>query len=238
VSVRGRLSELAAQHRLPPTAPAQLERVLLELERAEHAVTAVREPARAIDAHVADSLAALALGDRVRAARTIADLGSGSGFPGLALAAALPDARVSLVESVGKKCAFLERAAAAAGLRNVAVIHARAEEWRDGIGIHDLVTARALAPLPVLAEYAAPLLRVGGALVAWKGRPDAAEEADGAAAARELGLSTHDPVDLDPLQSAKNRRLYVYSKVRETPPGYPRRPGMARKRPLRASSRG
>ena len=82
-----------------------------------------------------------------------------------------------------QKCAFLDRAAAAAGLGNAEVVDARAEAWLDGIGTHDVVTARALAPLAVLAEYAAPLLRDGGALVAWKGRRDAAEEADGAHAA-------------------------------------------------------
>ena len=110
--------------------------------------------------------------DEVRRAREIADIGSGAGFPGLVLAAALPDAHVALVESSAKKCAFLERAVGAMRLHNVVAVPERAESWRAGMGSRDLVTARAVAPLNVLVEYAAPLLRVGGALVAWKGRRD------------------------------------------------------------------
>jgi 16S rRNA (guanine527-N7)-methyltransferase len=235
-SVRDRLDALASRHGLPAAAADRFERILGELERVQLAVTSVREPLRAVDTHVADSLTALDL-EEVRGAGVIADLGSGGGFPGLALAVALPDAQVTLVESVGKKCAFLERVASVAGLTNVAVVHARAEEWAGGLGTQDLVTARAVAPLAVLVEYAAPILAVGGALVAWKGRPEAREEEDGAAAAEILGLAGRDPVDVGPLTTAENRRLYVYLKVRPTPTGYPRRAGIARKRPLRASSR-
>ena len=150
---------------------------------------------------------------------------------------ALPEARVALVESVGRKCAFLDRAAAAAGLRNVAVVPARAEAWEEGLGAHDLVTARALAPLNVLVEYAAPLLAEGGHLVAWKGRPDPEEEADGAAAAALLGMS--EPVErpVEGPAGADHRSLYLSMKVRPTPNGFPRRPGMARKRPLGRSTR-
>jgi 16S rRNA (guanine527-N7)-methyltransferase len=234
--VRDRLDALVSRYGLPGGAADGFERILGELERAQVAVTAVRDPLRAVDAHVADSLAALDL-EEVRSSRAIADLGSGSGFPGLALAVALPDAQVTLVESVGKKCAFLERAASAAGLTNVAVVHARVEDWTGGLGAQDLATARALAPLPVLVEYAAPVLGVGGALVAWKGRPEAREEEDGAAAAEILGLAGRDPVEVQPFATAERRRLYIYLKVRPTPEGYPRRAGMARKRPLRASSR-
>ena len=129
--------------------------------------------------HVADSLVALDL-PAVRSARRVADLGSGGGFPGLALAIALPAAHVALVESVGRKCAFLATAVSELGLGNVEVVNARAEAWPEGIGAQDLVVARALAPLPVLLEYAAPLLEPGGVLVAWKGRREPAEEADGA----------------------------------------------------------
>ncbi len=210
--------------------------MLGELQRAGIAVTTAREPARAVDVHVADSLVALEL-DEVRAAGSIADLGSGGGFPGLALAAALPAAHVALVESVGKKCAFLERTVAVAEIDNASVVRARVEEWSGGIGAQDLVTARALAPLPTLVEYTAPLLREGGSLVAWKGRPAAQEEADGSAAAGLLGLEPRGFRAAAPYSGSGERRLYVYLKVRPTPPGYPRRAGMARKRPLRASSR-
>lgn len=232
-AVQHRLDELAAAYALRPGSTEALG-VILDLLASEPAsVTSVRDPLKAADAHVADSLTGLGL-DVVQRARRVADIGSGSGFPGLALAAALPDAHVTLVESVSRKCAFLERAVRAAELGNVVVACTRAEEWRDGLGAHDLVTARALAPLAVVAEYAAPLLSEGGAMVAWKGRRTQQEEADGAAAAAALGLEPVAPVAVAPYAGAGERHLYVYLKVRETPSAYPRRAGIARKRPLRA----
>ena len=208
-------------------------RALLELLADDPtAPTTVVEPERAVDVHLADSLVALEV-PAVREARVLADLGSGAGLPGLALAVALRAARVFLVESVGRKGAFLERCVAAMGIRNAEVVVARAEEWRDGIGTCDVVTARALAPLNVLAEYAAPLLREGGALVAWKGRRDPDEEADGQAAAARLGLELEEVRPVSPFPAAKSRHLIVLRKAAPTPEGFPRRPGMARKRPLR-----
>jgi len=232
--VRSRLAELAERYALPARAPDQLER-LLELVAAEpSAITSVRDPADGVDTHVADSLVALEL-RVVREARRVADLGSGGGFPGLVLAIALPDARVALVESVSRKCAFLRGAVTELGIGNADVVQARAEAWPEGLEAHDLVTARALASLPVLVEYAAPLLDVGGDLVAWKGQPEPSEDADGRAAAAALGMSAPESVEVEPFARAISRRLYVSSKVMSTPAGYPRRPGMARKHPLRAS---
>ncbi len=169
----------------------------------------------------------------LRSAGVVADLGAGAGFPGLVLAAALPAARVVLVESVGRKAEFLRRAHEALGLGRVEVVALRAEEWRGGLGACDVVCARALAPLNVLAEYAAPLLRHGGALVAWKGRRDAEEERDGAAAGERLGLAVEEVRAVHPWPEAQARHLHVLRKVAPTPEGFPRRPGMARKRPLR-----
>jgi 16S rRNA (guanine527-N7)-methyltransferase len=119
----------------------------------------------------------------------------------------------------------------------VEVVNGRAEAWPEGIGAHDLVVARALAPLPVLVEYAAPLLELGGALVAWKGRVEPVEEADGLAAASEVGMSALRAVPVQPFEQARERCLYLTSKLSPTPARYPRRPGMARKRPIQASSR-
>jgi 16S rRNA (guanine527-N7)-methyltransferase len=233
--VGARLAELAARYGLPEGAADRLA-ALLALVAAEPAsITAVRDPAEGVDAHVADSLVALDL-PVVRPARRVADLGSGGGFPGLALAIARPAAHVALVESVGRKCAFLAGAVSELGLGNVEVVHGRAEEWPEGIGAHDLVVARALAPLAVLVEYAAPLLEIGGALVAWKSRPEPAEEADGDAAAAALGMSAPDAIPVQPFERARDRYLYLTSKVSSTPARFPRRPGMARKRPIRASS--
>jgi 16S rRNA (guanine527-N7)-methyltransferase len=220
---------------LVPEATAAIERLLELVERDDAAPTTVRARADALDVHVADSLSGLEL-TAVREARRIADLGSGAGFPGLVLAAALPEAHVALVESVGRKCAWLQRAIDVMGLANAEVVNTRAEAWPEGRGAHDLVAARALAPLNVLAEYAAPLLADGGSLVAWKGRRDPVEEADGAAAAILLGLEPREVVRVEPFPAARDRHLYLYLKVGPTPNQYPRRPGMASKRPLRAST--
>ncbi|HEV2062404.1 MAG TPA: 16S rRNA (guanine(527)-N(7))-methyltransferase RsmG, partial [Solirubrobacteraceae bacterium] len=230
-----RLADVARAHELPTGAEDRLARLLALLAGDRSAPTTVRAPERAVDIHVADSLSALEL-DVVRQATQVADLGAGAGFPGLALAAALPATKVSLVESVGRKCAFIERAIATAGIANATAVCGRAEEWRDGTGRHDLVTARALAPLNVIAEYAAPLLALGGALVAWKGARNAGEEADAAAAAAVLGLEAREVRRVEPFPAAEHRNLHVYLKVTETPPRFPRRPGMARKRPLRPST--
>jgi 16S rRNA (guanine527-N7)-methyltransferase len=228
-----RLASHAARYGLQRGVVAPM-RTILELLAAEPmALTSVRDPREAADVHVADSLAGLVL-EEVLEARAVADLGSGGGFPGLPLAVALPRAEVTLVESVAKKCDFLRRVTSAAGLENVTVVQDRAESWASGCHKNDLVVARALAALPVLVEYASPLLARRGALVAWKGWRDPAEEADGAAAAERMGMSAPHPVPVEPYPEAGRRHLYLSLKVAATPPGYPRRPGMARKRPLRA----
>jgi 16S rRNA (guanine527-N7)-methyltransferase len=230
-----RLTALAERHALPARAVEVLAALLAHQAADEHASTTVRDPVAAADRHVADSLAALEL-PAVRAARTVADLGAGAGWPGLALAVALPSATVRLVESASRRCEYLERAVAAAGLGNVDVVHARAEAWAPGIGAHDLVTARALAALPVVCEYAAPLLAAGGSVVAWKGRLDEAEERAGAAACAELGLSVPETVAVDPYPGAGPATLVLARKIAPTPARYPRRPGMALKRPLGAGA--
>jgi 16S rRNA (guanine527-N7)-methyltransferase len=169
-------------------------------------------------------------------AQVIADLGSGAGIPGLVLAGALPSARVWLVETVRRKAEWIDATAARCGLANAAAVWTRAETWRDGLGACDAVTARALAALPVLCEYAAPLLRPGGVLVCWKGAVSAEEEADGRAAATEVGLSAPSVVPVTPYPGSERRTLWVFEKVAETPARYPRRPGMATKRPLSVTS--
>jgi 16S rRNA (guanine527-N7)-methyltransferase len=139
-----------------------------------------------------------------------------------------------MVESAARKAAVASRLAAAAGLTNARAVVSRAEQWAtgDGAGAYDAVTARALAALPVLAEYAAPLLEPSGVLVAWKGARDAAEESAGAQAAKILGLTPSDVVQVRPFPVSRARHLHVYVKTSPTPDRFPRRPGMAAKRPL------
>jgi 16S rRNA (guanine527-N7)-methyltransferase len=225
------LRKLGARFDLTDHQVDQLSRFGSILVHDEHAPTTVREPARVRDDHLADALVALEL-PVVGEAGSIADLGAGAGVPGIPLAIALPDAHVSLVEGNGRKADFMVQAIDLVQLSNAAVIHGRAETWTDGLGRFDVVTARALAPLDVLAEYAAPLLRVGGALVAWRGVRDPEMEAGGARAAEILGLSVAEPLRVEPYKGAENRHLHVMTKVTDTPDRFPRRDGVARKRPL------
>jgi 16S rRNA (guanine527-N7)-methyltransferase len=112
------------------------------------------------------------------------------------------------------------------------VVHSRAEDWQDGIGRQDLVTARALAALPVLCEYAAPLLVEGGELVAYKGAVAGEEANAGARAAAEVGLEPAGVLAVTPYPGAGPATLHRFRKIAPTPPRFPRRPGMALKRPL------
>lgn len=225
------MGELAERWALRAGARAGLVRLLSLLEEDPAAPTTVTAPEEAAAVHLADSLAALEL-EAVRGAGMVADLGSGAGFPGLPLALALPEARVFLLESVRRRCDFLGLAVHTAGATNAEVVCARAESWPAGLARCDLVCARALAPLAVLAEYAAPLLTLGGSLVAWKGTRSPDEEAEGAAAAAQLGLEAGQVVAVTPYPGSRDRHLHPFVKRRPTPTRFPRRPGMARKRPL------
>lgn len=195
--------------------------------------TTMRVPKDALDVHLADSLSGLEIPE-IRRATSIADIGSGAGFPGLALAIALPAARVDLIESAARKCAVIERLATAAGAGRARAVPVRAEQWAasEGREAYDTVTARAVAPLAVLCEYAAPLLRLGGVLVAWKGRRDAEEDEAAARAAPELGMELGRVMAVEPFPAAHSRHLHVVVKSAPTPERFPRRPGMASKRPL------
>ena len=222
--------EVIRRYGLPTTAVAPLDALLARIARPE-APTSIHDAREALGVHIADSLAGLEVPD-VRKARSIADIGSVEGLPGLVLAAAVPEARVHLVESASRKCEFLRSTVSAMRLRNADVVWTRAEEWSEGLGRCDVVCARAVAALPVLCEYAAPLLRQDGVLVAWKGDVPASEAADGAAAAAHLGLFAEPVRSVVPFPGSQRRTLHVLRKVNPTPAEYPRRAGVATKRPL------
>lgn len=226
----------AATHDLSDPTVEGLAALLMALAAEPAAPTSVTDPVEAVDTHVADGLSGLAIPDLVDAT-LVADIGAGAGFPGLVLAAALPAARVDLIESTARKCEVIARLAGEAGIANAAAIPARAEEWAgaDGASRYEVVTARALSSLAVLAEYAAPLLKLDGVLVAWKGARDEEEEHAGAEAARILGLEPRPPVPVRPFKGSRERNLYVYGKTSPTPERFPRRAGMATKRPLGAN---
>jgi 16S rRNA (guanine527-N7)-methyltransferase len=231
------LARLAQHHDLSSAQLSQLVAVLRTLEDDEHAPTAIRDAKEVVNTHFADSLAALEL-DAVRGACRIADLGAGVGFPGVALAIALPRAEISLVESRRRKCEFLERVCVDAGIENARVVWGRAEEWQLGLASNDTVVARALATQVVVLEYAAPLLSVGGTLVDWRGARRPEQEQAALRAAEELGLRRSDVRRVEPFEGARDHHLHLYLKVRPTPDRFPRRAGLARKRPLGSGKRG
>jgi 16S rRNA (guanine527-N7)-methyltransferase len=227
-----------------PTAPQLSDRArellepIVELLAADPtAPSSVREPADAWRVHVADSLSGLVVPE-LSAAGRIADVGAGAGFPGLVLAAALPEARVDLIESLGRKCEFMRRALAASGIANARVVCERAETWAGGGGpdggreAYDVVTARAVGRLATLAELASPLLRPSGLLVGWKGRRDPDEEAELGRAADRLAMAPEEILAVGPFAGSRHRHLHAMRKSGPTPNDLPRRPGMAKKRPF------
>ena len=209
-----------------------MQTVLALLAQERASVSSVTDPEQAWKVHVADSLSGLEVLELASAER-IADIGSGAGFPGLVLAAALPKAQVDLIESVGRKCDFISRAIEAAALANARVLNARSEELAAGDGreSYDAVTARAVGRLSTLAELASPLLREAGALVAWKGRRDPDEEAELERATAELAMQPLRVLHVGPYAGSRHRHLHVMRKSGPTPSNLPRRPGMAKKRP-------
>lgn len=213
----------------------QLERLAQWSVGLEISGTAIQDTAQARDIHIQDSLSGLEI-PALAAAREVIDIGSGAGFPGLVLGASLPEARIVLVDSVRKKMEAAAQIAAELGLSNVECVWGRAEEIAELGSPHresyDVVTARALAPLVVLLEYAAPLLKVGGSLVAWKGSPSEAELADARAAETELGFEPGELIATVPFEGSIGRHFYVARKAIATSEKYPRRPGVALKRPL------
>jgi 16S rRNA (guanine527-N7)-methyltransferase len=204
-----------------------------------HAPSAVREPEEGWRVHVADSLTGLGV-ERLSAAERVADIGSGAGFPGLVLAAARPGARVDLIESISRKCEFLRRAVERTRIDNAHVLCQRAETWAaarppaGGRESYDAVCARAVGRLSTLAELASPMLRADGVLVAWKGRRDPGEESEAVRAAERLAMEPVEVRWVGPYAGSKHRHLHVWRKAAPTPSGLPRRPGMAKKRPLGA----
>lgn len=177
-------------------------------------VTAIKDFETAWREHVERSLEAVSVLREYRGA--IVDVGSGGGSPGIPLAVALPDREVTLLESQERKAAFLERVACE--FPNVRVVRGRAEG--QPTDVYDVAVARALAPPPVAVEWCLPLVRSGGAVVLFVG-PSADVDA-AAAVAKRVGGGVPEP----------RGGLLVIPKVEPTPAGFPRRPGVARKRPL------
>jgi 16S rRNA (guanine527-N7)-methyltransferase len=217
---------------ISPEAEPAIE-ALLEMLAEVRAPVSASTVSRARNVHIADSLAGLEL-EPLRSAERIADLGSGAGLPGLVLAAALPPARVDLIESVSRKCEFMRDAIGRMRLRNATVVCGRSEDWASAEGreAYDAVTARAVGRLATLAELASPLLRDGGVLAAWKGGRPENEEAELARALERLALEPLEIRSVQPYRGSRDRHIHLLRKNGPTPKNLPRRPGMAAKRPF------
>ena len=199
-------------------------------------LTAVTDPAEIERRLILDSLRLVPPIDRLRRSgrpqpERLIDVGSGAGFPGLAIKIARPEIDVTLVEATGKKVAFLREVSRALDLHEVTVIHARAEDLareRPHRETYDLVTARAVASLPALIELGAPLLRLHGHGLFPKGLDIATELAAAETAASLVGVR----LISDERLAASATRLIVVEKIGPTPDRYPRRSGIPAREPL------
>ena len=187
--------------------------------------------------HFLDSLTAVLGVTDWRDGLRVVDLGSGAGFPGVPLKLVFPGIRLTLVESVAKKTAFLETLVAGLGIDDVDVVTMRVEELARTEGYRgqfDVALARGVAAVPVLIEYALPLCKGHGTLVAWKGKDGPAEAQASTNALSELGgkvTGVRSMNDLSP-PLPPDRWLITVEKVRRTPGKYPRRVGVPAKQPL------
>lgn len=207
-------------------------RLLLEENERQNLVSRGEASPNRLWQHALDSASSLFLLRELPEGSRVADVGSGNGLPGVVLACLAEGLEFVLVESVSKKCRFLEKVAQSLALRHVRVFNGRSEELaareREGF---DLALARALAPFEVACELLSPLVRVGGKVVLYKG-PGLADEMESKLdLVRHLGLSAPKVWRYE-LEGAA-RYLAVMDKVSPCPAGVPRRPGMAGKRPLR-----
>ena len=197
-------------------------------------LTALTAPEDVAVKHIIDSLTAYdaALFD---GARTLIDVGTGAGLPGIPLAVYAPHLTVTLLDSLNKRVRFLTEVTAAMGLQNVRCIHARAEEaarTAEHRAAYDIAVSRAVARLPVLLEYTLPFVRVGGTLLALKGRAYAEEQKEARRATEVLGGGriTARPVHLPGLDDV--RAILTVTKERQTPAAYPRGGGAPTRRPI------
>lgn len=197
-------------------------------------LTAITAPEDFLRKHYLDSLLCYRQ-ELFAAAETALDLGTGGGFPGIPLAALTPHICWTLLDATAKKLRFIEQTAGSVGLENVRVLHARAEEAAKEPAqreCYDIVTSRAVAQLAVLAEWALPFVRLGGTFIALKGPRGEEEWAAAERAVTLLGGRLRERLTLPLPGTDESRTIFYIEKVAPTPKAYPRKPGIAVKKPL------
>lgn len=197
-------------------------------------LTAIRDVEGIRLKHFLDSLScALAWGNTPPL--SLIDVGTGAGFPGIVLKILYPSMRLTLVESVGKKATFCQHVIETLGLKDAQVLTARAEDIGQ-MPVHreqyDWAVARAVAALPILAEYLLPLVRVGGGMLAQKGESGPREADSARKALKTLGGRLKPMVKVALPGLDDERYLIVAEKIAPTPTMYPRRAGMPAQKPL------
>ncbi|NLG98653.1 MAG: 16S rRNA (guanine(527)-N(7))-methyltransferase RsmG [Chloroflexi bacterium] len=197
-------------------------------------LTAIRESEGIRTKHFLDSLTCL-LAWRDNPPGSLIDIGTGAGFPGIPLKIIYPSMNLTLVESVGKKAEFCRHIVKELGLERVEVLQARAEALGQQPGRrerYDWAVARAVANLPILAEFLLPFVRVGGAMLAQKGESGPAEAHASENAVKVLGGRLRQLVKVHLPGVAEDRYLVIIDKIAAAPPNYPRRVGVPAKKPL------
>ena len=203
--------------------------VLLKEWNAKFNLTAIDEPEEVYEKHILDCLVPLA---HETVAGSAADVGSGAGFPGLVWAMALPNTAFTLIEPTAKRCRYLEEAVRVLNLKNVQVVNRRAEEYAaEARETFDVVTARAVANLPVLSELCVPLVKTGGYFCALKGPQGNEEASEAAFALKKLGCG-EPKVIFDTLPGGEVRTIIHADKLRPTPKPYPRAYAQIKHKPL------
>lgn len=203
-------------------------------------LTAVTDEAEMIDKHYVDSLSALAVPGLIPASGSLIDVGTGAGFPGLPLALACPNLKVTLMDAQQKRLNFLQAVIDDLGVRNVTLVHARAEDgaqFPNHREKYDIAVARAVASLAVLSEYLLPYVKVGGKALCWKGPALLEELPQGRKAAFLLGGKVGEPIPVSFPGRDWHHLLLPVQKVAKTARQYPRKAGTPGKSPLGGSDK-
>ncbi len=221
---------------LTPEHAAQFDQFAMDLAdwNQRMNLTAITAPDEVMVKHFLDSLS-LVKAIVPQPEQHLLDVGTGAGFPGLPLAMILPGLRVTLMEATAKKLAFIAHLIAEFGLKNADTLHARAEDAGQNPAHrehYDIVTARAVARLPILLEYLLPLTKVGGICIAMKGSTAHTELDDSQKALKVLGGKFQDLIDIQLPGIEDLHTLVVIEKIRPTPTDYPRKAGLPTKTPI------
>ena len=225
---------LEADFHLDGSQIASFEKLLhLLAKQSDRNLTAVTEPENIVAIHFRDSLGLIDFPE-TKSAKLAVDIGSGAGFPGLPLAIAIPSLTVTMIEARRRKCEFIEKAIATLELANASALALRAEDAgrSEMRATFDIAFARAVGSIAEVLEYCFPLLKTGGSALLQRGDRSPGDEEQAGKVAELLGGTLDRIESAKPYSNAKNLHIWVFSKTVITPDRYPRRPGVARKRPL------